>query len=888
MATDRIFERGVTLVTDEAERFRSGLPVAPGPPGSEQEETRQKALVETAIKRFQLATTAEMEQRQREKEDLLFDRALPEDQWPAWVRTARAGGIGPDGFQVSERPCLVINKLDQPIQQVINEARNARVGVHIKPKGDGADNEGAKVRQGIYRAIEQDSRANVARLWALDRAVKCGRGCYRIEKVYANDGDFDIDLVIKRILNQGSVYLDPFAVEPDWSDGEWALITTDMPLAEYQRRYPDSNIADASADELMAIGDQVPGWIGGTDADGGRTIRVAEYFYVEHTERTLLFIEGLGKVFQDEYDGPIPPTAKRRKVDQRNVKWCVINANEVLEEQDWEGRFIPIVPVTGKEYNVDGDRTFKGVVSNSKDAQRSYNYMRSAQVEAVGLAPKAPYIMAEGQDEGYESMWDQLNTRNYTRLKYKPVDFNGQALPPPQRNVAEPAIQAISMAVNMADADIKSTTGRFDPSLGRARADQSGKAILALKESGESTTSNYLEQLTYVSMYYEAKISLDLMPYVYDRPGRILRILGEEPHEDRTVMLNQPFVPTPQGPQPAPSPTMLQRWGQAAGGMVGLKPPPEPQYYDLSKGQYSVEITVGKAFATQREENAEMLRAIIETAPGLTPMLADLLVEQIDTPIAKRAAERLRKLNPQIQDEEQEPIPPALKMQMDQLAQQNQQLTEALTQATQEIKAQRYKVDAEVQIAQMEVQSRERIAGLTAQTTMQTTMAKTQTTAQVAALQAKADLEEVVMEQTNERRMRAAEILAKRGEREDQQAHEVAMEAADDADERRARIEQQAHERHLARETAEAKVMGEALKDRRGQAFEREQGERQRQHERGERQADRVHEHLEQGEERRQERREGNLDRLVELREGQKAREEAEKDRQSAKKEQGE
>src|SRR4030095_7940146 len=100
--------------------------------------------------------------------------------------------------------------------------------------------------------------------------------------------------------------------------------------------------------------------------------------------------------------------------------------------------------------------------------------------------------------------------------------------------------------------------------------------------------------------------------------------------------------------------------GMAPPGMGPPKPMPMPKNYDLRKGQYTVEITVGKSFATQREENQDMLRSIIESAPGLTPMLADLLIEQIDTPIARRAAARLRKMNHQAKDEQEgEPESPA-------------------------------------------------------------------------------------------------------------------------------------------------------------------------------------------------------------------------------------
>src|SRR4030095_6386025 len=188
---------GLTLITDEAARFRETAAKASDPDAAKKktDRERKKELVEKAVKQFQVATTAEYQQRQREDEDLKFDRALPTDQWPEGIRTSRAGGVAETGGVVNERPCLVINKLDQPVQQVINEAPGARLSVEINPKSDGASQAGAEIRQGIYRTIESESRAHIARLWALDRAVKCGRGAYRGVTKYTNDGDFvqDID-----------------------------------------------------------------------------------------------------------------------------------------------------------------------------------------------------------------------------------------------------------------------------------------------------------------------------------------------------------------------------------------------------------------------------------------------------------------------------------------------------------------------------------------------------------------------------------------------------------------------------------------------------------------------------------------------------------------------
>jgi hypothetical protein len=62
------------------------------------------------------------------------------------------------------------------------------------------------VIQGLYRRIEVESRANLARSWAFERAVKAGRGYYRVITERDPDGGdpFDQRIVIKRILQQAA------------------------------------------------------------------------------------------------------------------------------------------------------------------------------------------------------------------------------------------------------------------------------------------------------------------------------------------------------------------------------------------------------------------------------------------------------------------------------------------------------------------------------------------------------------------------------------------------------------------------------------------------------------------------------------------------------------
>ena len=784
----------------------------------DEKETKEEDAKKThrqALARFKLVSTVEAGQRKRELEDLKFDRALPEDQWPDSILKARGGTIGPDGQVTGDKPCLTIPKLDQPIQQVLSEARSARIAITVKPKAD-ATREDAEMIQGLVRAIELDSPAWPARMWALDRAVKCGRGWYRILKQYVRQSEvdagsaaaYDQELVVADIDNQHSVYADPFATRPDKLDMRWALVTSDLPFDEYQDRYGDSGSELASYDDakLASLGDSLPDWFptNGND-DEGRSVRIAEYWRVEDQRRTLVHIKGVGAKWKDEMEKDAPGVydhAKaqgdietERPVTVRKVTYCVINGIEVIPgtEEEWEGSYIPLIPTIGKRYNVEGKRAWKGVPSNAKDAQRSYNVMRSAQVEAVGMAPKARLFMAEGQDEGYEDQFDNMNTRTYSRLIYKPTTFEGQLVRGPYFESFEAPIQAIGVAVFEADQDIKATTGRQDPSLGRVTGSRppSQKTVKAMQQQGEQSTSVYLDNLANISMPAEARIMLDLIPHVYDRPGRIERILGEEDKES-LVMLNHPFVggqdgrPVPVSPdgrpmqlpgvnagQPPQQPGMMARACQAIrGAMGGQKPPeaPKPRHFNLKKGTFNVVVTVGRSFANQRDETNSALSALAQAAPQLVPAFADLWVRSLDGKGMKQIADRLEKMNPAAKNEKSQDgqtIPPAAQAQLSALTDQNQKLTAALKQATQQLQTDAIEAQREVYVKKLELASRERIELIKAKTTLLTTEASLKANAAIDVLDMEIRKIELLMNQSHERHTQQLE-----------HAHEIGMMAA--------------------------------------------------------------------------------------------------------------
>lgn len=641
--------------------------------------------------------SAYSKQIERESDDLIFEF----DPWPEEVKNQRAGQVI-DGVPVPPRPMLSIPKLDQPVQLVINQEKAAHLGIQIHAVSEEASDDTAEMLQGLIRHIEVDSRASIPRGWAFERAAKCGRGFYRIDKVPADEGDpdgpgaFDQKLVLRRILNQGMVFPDPFAQEPDWSDGERLMVGGFMSGERYTREF-GKDTSYGAFDEFDT-GDQDPDWF--TEIDGKPAVRVMEFWKVVKTNRTKCAYRVDGQIaigWLDELPKDFPKAAilHKRVMETRIVKWYKLNGKDVLDEQEWDGQYIPIIPVIGKEANIDGDRRWTGIIGPAKDGARLFNYGVSDAVEKTALATKAPWIMYEGQEEGHEAQWQQANTRNFPYMLVKPTTISGQPAPFPQRNVQGPDISSSIALIEEANKFIQAATFTFDPSLGTTDQHRSGKAVLALQQQGDAGQSHYLDNLAEISMTYEAKVLLDLIPKVYDRPGRVARILGTDDEAQR-VILNAPFTQEPGTKGKPGKPIPLQ--GQPPQGA-------KVKHFDLAKGQYSVTVSVGKAYQSRVKEGSDALGQIIQAEPGLMPILGPIWAKFQDWPGHEEAVELLKKWRakqfPGIDD--QDPGDPAqAQAQIGQMKGQIQQLTQAAQGMQKALETEQVKHQAQVEMKKVD------------------------------------------------------------------------------------------------------------------------------------------------------------------------------------------
>ena len=629
---------------------------------------------------------------------------------------------------------LSVAPVDEPIQLVSNQERAAHLSVTFHPLSEDADDDTALVLQGLYDQGAAESNAGTARSWSYERTLWCGTGWYRLDKVYDPEGGHPSDqkIIWDRIKYQGAVITDPLAKAADKRDRRWQYIIEDVPVDEYADRYPDSQLASCDDGELIAIGIEKPDWISDGDSDN-RTIRIAEAWEVRVT-KTILHLHSDNNAYAEGDEIPEGVTkvagdgARTYPKETRQVFWSTINCQEELEpEQEWDGQWIPLIPMVGRELQpFDGKDRVIGMIANAKDAARLINYAASGSVEMATLEPKAPWELDPKQIEGYETFWQQSNTRNFPYLPHHRM-IDGQPVAPPARVQVDtsrlgPNMQILSMGGSM----LQSSMSTFDPALGKQpTAHRSGRALEALQGQTQEANSHYLDNEATISLPYEALVWLDLAPKVYDRQGRVVRILkgeGPRPKSD-LVMLGQPFTRNAKGRPQA----MLD-------GTSGQPIPPEQMpdgalHFDLSKGRYGVSVQVGKSHASLLQEGNDALTAVIQAEPNLMAVIGPEWAKYQDRPGMKAVAEILKKNRdhqmPWLSDQGTQ------NLQAD-----NQRLQQQLQQVTQA--AQQMKQQLDTDAVKYEWQHKTEVAttDLKAQTTVQIQQMKDATQIEVARINA--------------------------------------------------------------------------------------------------------------------------------------------------------
>lgn len=507
------------------------------------------------------------------------------------------------------RPCYEFDRTSIAIDQVKGDQRQNAPQIKILPTDSKSDRKLARVYEGLIRAIERNSSARTAYNTGFDFALKGGFGAWRVYPKYVEDS-FDQELCVGRIENPFTVHFDPSAKDFLKRDAWWALITERTNRDAFEAENPDLPMVD------LDMSSRDHDWL------NDKEIRVAEYFKRVKRKKTLALLDDgrvidydTIRVIEDELKNPPPGSGiqpirvlKKREADSTFIRWWKICGAGILEGPiDYEWKYIPIVPIYGRVSNIEGKRKYRGLVRKAKDPQKAYNGARTAEIEAVAMVPRSPYILLPSQIKGYETQWREANAKNPLFLYFNASKDLPNGGKPTREPMPEIPQALIALSAQAAD-DIKASTGKFGPSLGEPQSGELPGAIRQRNTEGDVSSFEFMDNYA-ESLKYTGEIMVNMIPTVYDgeRTVRILGMDGKEAFEEINKRL--------------PDGTVLN---------------------DVSQGRFDVAVDIGPAYTTQRQEAADYLMRFSGGNEMVQQLASDLIAKNLNFDGADELERRLR------------------------------------------------------------------------------------------------------------------------------------------------------------------------------------------------------------------------------------------------------
>lgn len=557
---------------------------------------------------------AENEFDENRREGATDMRVVSGDPWSERDRQQR---------EKANRPVVTFDEIGQYINQVVNDVRANPIAVKFSPVGGGASEASAQFYQDKMREIEYRSNAQVHYTTAFENAVSRGYGFVRVTTRYEHERSANQDLWIEGFPNPDLVTPDPDALMPDLSDQRRCIVRQPYTHDEFRRRFgKNAKITTFGRDQIRSAKQ----WV---DVD---RVYVGEVWEIDSVQKRLLIIappveamatpqanvvEPIG-VFEDELqDGKLPAgytLLTERKADVPVVKQYLTNGLELLgEPRKWAGKYIPIIGCFGKiMYLPDGaggsKRTLASMVRLARDPFMLYCYYRATEAELVGMTPKFPWFIYEGQlDPAQLKLLQKSNKVPVTVIQVKPT-LPGVPptvlVPPPQRNPYEPPIAALEVGAESARRAIQAAMGWTPlPTQAQRQNEKSGVALKRIENASQRGSFHYVDH--YQGMIRHVGIVCeDLMDKILDNARSTgVRTQNEE---SSSVRINDPRVPESVS----------------------------------TKGSHLVTVSTGPSADSTREAASEFADILMNSP--LAPRIGDLVVKLKQLgPIGDELADRL-------------------------------------------------------------------------------------------------------------------------------------------------------------------------------------------------------------------------------------------------------
>lgn len=538
------------------------------------------AVHKRALSRFDAISTAQAEVRANSlaaRRFVTIPGAQWDDQW---------GESFPDAVK------LEVNKTGRGVEKIERDYRENRIVPDFRPDGKNADPDTADALDGLHRADNYRFKSQQARDNGAFEAIAGGFGAYRLTTEWDDEYDKDNDYLRinpAALITDAdqSVFFDLNAKLYDKSDARFAFIRVSQTRDSFIEEFGEDAVSDWPENSLRRSLD----WF------TPDTVAIAEYYEVEEVRDTLWimtytlsgeekriwassFEKGELQALVD--DGWMKRSQRRKRC---RVHKYILSGAEVLDDCGLiSGARIPIVPIYGKRYFVDGVERWKGYVQDKMDPQRLYNSQVSRLVEAAMSSPLEVPIFAPTQiTPVIDKLWSEANVNRAPYRLAEPLfdEATGQIISAGPTGFVKPADVPPTTAALLQIANNDLLEDQQDSSE-QVRSNTSAEAMDIAATRIDAKSGIYLDNIRQ-SVQCEGEIWFGMATELYSDAGREMETMSEEGDDGVAVL------------------KALKT--DASGDQRTIN--------DFTNAKYKVIVSVSEATATRRDKT---VRSMLKTA----------------------------------------------------------------------------------------------------------------------------------------------------------------------------------------------------------------------------------------------------------------------------------
>lgn len=559
------------------------------------------------LERQDQAWAATQDVRERSADDLMFSRVTQWDDTLDWCNLEYRGEF---------------NLIWKERQRLLSEMRGNEISPDFKPT-DGADPDAADILNGMYRTDMRNNMSKEAVDVSVGDMIDAGFGAWRLVTEYANsDNDLDNRQVIRRVpIHEANnmVFFDSGAKRMDKSDAVWCTVLTQLDEQGYKDLAEDYGFDTECPTNFSS---PAKSYVFPWRSNNNKYI-IGEYYERKRKTEKIVIMQhpALGtqvykrSAIKDVLDDMLAAgwvTVGQKTREFYRVDKYLVSGSEILYGPERiAGEHIPIVPLYGNWYFVEGTEVWSGITRLAKDPQRLYNMQMSYLADIAAKGPRRKPIFSPKQVQGLQHMWD--SDQNFPYYLLNDADTAGNPLPHGPMGYIEPenVPEATAALIQASRQNVEDVTS---PGMPQDVLDPaaSGKAIMAVQSRIDNQSFVYLDNLA-TAMRRDGEVYASMARAIYDTP-REVSLTGVDGAESKVQVMEQ-----------------IQ--DLATGQWVTLN--------DLSKGKFDVYIDIGPTFQSQKQQTRSELMQMMGAAQD--PQLMSILQMQYIMLLDGQSMEVLRR-----------------------------------------------------------------------------------------------------------------------------------------------------------------------------------------------------------------------------------------------------